>query len=105
MNTTKAHIEHLLRTNDKAVGRALVALHARQTADEQNSEATKMHNGIGFTSADAKMGSSMAKFFQRRGYLSPKQLAYWREPNAKGKERIVKYATQLLQVAKEKGNR
>ena len=99
---TKEFIIQLLNTNDKAVGRALIALNDRQTASEQASEVTINRNGEGFTPADARMGSSMAKFFARFGYLSPKQLAYWRKPNAKGVPRICKYATQLLEVAKQK---
>jgi hypothetical protein len=44
----------------------------------------------------------MAKFFADRGYLTEKQLAYWRKPNAKGTPRICKYAGQLLLVAEAK---
>ncbi len=98
----KADIIKLLQTNDKAIARALVVLNERQTADEQRSEDTKYHNGIGFTGADAKMGTSMAKFYEARGYLSPKQLAYWKKPNVKGVWRICKYAGQLLEIAEAK---
>lgn len=62
---TKAEIIEMLATNDKAVARAVFVLNERQTADEQNSEATKYHNGVGFTGADARMGTSMAKFYAR----------------------------------------
>lgn len=99
---TKAQIVALLTTNDKAVGRALMALHNRQTASEQIDQSTSNLNGRGFTPADAHMGSSMAVFYSARGYLTEKQLSYWRKPNAKGVPRICKYAGQLLEVAKEK---
>lgn len=98
----KAQIIELLNTNDKAVARALVVLNERQTATEQNAESTINHNGVGFTPADARMGTSMAGFYTRNGYLTPKQIAYWRKPNAKGVPRICKYAGQLLGIAKEK---
>lgn len=100
--TTKAEIIQLLNTNDKAVARAVFVLNERQTFSEQASEHTINRNGEGFTPADARMGSSMAKFFARNGYLSPKQVAYWRKPNAKGTPRICKYAGQLLEIAQAK---
>lgn len=102
LNVSKIDIVRILETNDKAVVRALIVLTERQTIDEQNSEQTINRNGRGFTPADARMGTSMAKFYQRNGYLSPKQLAYWRKQNSKGIQRIVKYAGQLLEVAKLK---
>lgn len=95
----KAYIVELLRNNDRAVMRALVALNNRQTDDEQVSENTKYDNGRGFRPCHARMGTSMAKFFQRTGYLSPKQIAYWRKPMRDGKMRIEIYAGQLLKVA------
>ena len=95
----KDTIANLLKTNNKAVARAVVVLNERQTAAEQASEFTINNNGVGFTPADAAMGTSMAKFFLRNGYLSPKQLAYWRKPNVRGVPRICKYAGQLLDIA------
>lgn len=97
--TTKTEIVNLLMTNDKAVARALLALTARQTSDEQASENTRYRNGRGFRPCHAHMGTSMAKFFQRNGYLSPKQIAYWRARGKDGKSRIEIYAGQLLEVA------
>ena len=99
---TKTEIIKLLETNDKAVARAVFVLNERQTADEQNSEATKYHNGVGFTGADARMGTSMAKFYARSGFLTAKQIAYWRKPNKNGVMRIAKYAGQLLEIAEAK---
>jgi hypothetical protein len=98
----KQSIIDLLHTNPKAIARALIVLNERQTQDEQIAEDTKHHNGIGFTPADAKMGTSMAEFYQRTGYLTTKQLAYWQKPNKRGVWRICKYAGQLLTIAREK---
>ena len=98
----KQSIVELLKTNDKAVARALVVLNERQTWTEQSAEQTINCNGVGFTPADARLGSSMAKFYQARGYLTEKQLAYWRKPNVRGVPRICKYAGQLLEIAKSK---
>lgn len=100
--TTKADIIHLLNTNDRAVIRAILAITARQTQDEQANETTKYHNGRGWRPCDARMGSSMAKFYERNGYLSPKQIAWWRRPLQNGTPRINIYAGQLLTVAQER---
>lgn len=95
----KQDIVELLKRNDKAVARALVALNARQTDSEQATEETRYRNGQGFRPAHARMGTSMANFYQRTGYLTPKQVAYWRKPDRTGKMRIEIYATQLMLVA------
>jgi len=93
---TKEKIAELLETNDKAVGRALVRLAELQTADEIAAEDTKYKNGRGFRPAHARMGTSMAKFYERAGYLTPKQINYWRVKDKSGKSRIGIYAGQLL---------
>ena len=102
---TKEQIVHLLQTNDKAVIRALIVLHDRQTEDEQMKEMTKFHNGRGFRPCHARMGTSMAKFYFRNQYLTAKQIAYWRVLDKTGKMRIAIYAGQLLEVAVAKQNR
>lgn len=98
----KLQIVELLRTSDKAIARALVVLNERQTADEQASEDTRHRNGRGFRPCHARMGTSMAKFFTARGYLTDKQIGYWRRPDKKGGMRIQIYAGQLLEVAAAK---
>lgn len=100
--TTRNEIITLLRTNDKAIARALVVLTERQTADEQASQNTKYDNGRGFRPCHARMGTSMAKFFKARGYLTDKQISYWRVPQKDGKMRIEIYAGQLLDIAQRK---
>ena len=98
----KQDIVQLLMSNDKAIARALVVLNERQTVTEQSAESTINHNGVGFTPADARMGTSMAQFYAKRGYLTEKQLAYWKKPNVRGVWRICKYAGQLLEIAQQK---
>lgn len=99
---TKQEIVQLLATNDKAVARALVVLNERQTTDEQRSQSTRVHNGRGFKPCHARMGTSMAQFYQRNKYLSPKQLAYWRKLDKRGTMRIACYWQQLLEAAQTK---
>src|SRR5690606_30577228 len=102
--TTKAEIVEMLMTRNAALARALVVLNNRQTADEQRSEETKHANQRGFNAAHAKRGTSMANFFLRTGFLTPKQMAWWRAPaRADGKTaRIAIYAGQLLEEAQIK---
>jgi hypothetical protein len=102
MTLTANDIVNLLTNNDKAVGRALIVLRNRQTADEQVSETTKHHNNRGFRPCHARMGTSMANFFEKTGYLTPKQVAYWRQYEKTGKMRIAIYWRQLLEEAAHK---
>ena len=96
---TKTSILNLLTTNDKAIARALVALNTYQTRSEKQDMATEERNGMGFTPTDAYMGTSMAEFYSKNWVLTAKQLAYWKQPNAKGIPRIGKYAAQLARIA------
>lgn len=102
---TKTEIVELLKNNDKAVARALVVLNERQTYDEQSDQNTKHANGRGFRPCHARMGTSMAEFYSRNNYLSPKQISYWRAPQKDGKMRIEIYAGQLLDEAMAKANK
>jgi hypothetical protein len=99
---TKDSILHMLQTDKRAVARALVVLHARQTNDEQAQEGTRYLNGRGFRPCHARMGSSMAKYFQRTGMLTDKQIAYWRATDKSGAMRIGIYWGQLLEEAELK---
>lgn len=96
---TKEIIVQMLKTDKRAVARALVVLNARQTADEQITEHTRYLNGRGFRPCHARMGTNMAKFFLARGYLTDKQIAYWRSTDKTGAMRIGIYAGQLLEEA------
>ena len=102
MELTVPAIKDLLATNDRAVGRALIVLRNRQTADERIAEHTKHLNGRGFRPCHARMGTSMANFYEKFHRLSDKQLAYWRKPMKDGNTRIEIYARQLLEEARAK---
>jgi hypothetical protein len=104
---TEAEIVNMLRTNNYAVERALIALYNRQTATEQNAERTEVHNSMGFTAFDATIFTSFAKqvlsSVRPQGQrLSPRQLEICRKESAKGKMKIAKYARQLAEVANAK---
>lgn len=100
---TKQDIIDLLMRNDRAVGRALVVLNNRQTADERTSERTKHQNNRGFNAAHAKRGTSMASFYQRTGFLTQRQVRWWR-CIINGTPRIALYAGQLLDEAQAKAS-
>ena len=102
MELTRESIVNLLSTNDKAVARALVVLKNNQTADERTSETTRHANGMGFRPAHARMGTSMATFYEKFGKLSEKQIAYWRAKDVKGNMRIAIYWRQLIEAANNK---
>lgn len=99
---TKEQIVDLLKTRNDILARALVVLNNRQTDLEQKVEDTRFRNNRGFTPYHAKMGTSMAKFYNAKGYLTEKQVAYWRKEMPSGRMRIEIYSGQLLQEAKEK---
>lgn len=94
---TEAQIVEMLENNPKAVVRAIVAIYNRQTQEEQNSGDTIHNNGIGFSGADAKIGSYMAKYAIQTGAtrftgkFAPRALHIAK-----------KYRKQLVQIANEK---
>jgi len=99
MKHTKDSILKLLETNDRAVERAVVAIFNYQTASEQNAEHTLDHNGVGFSGAHGEIGASMAKQYLKRGFLTPKQIDYWKRSTNSGRMRIGMYAGQLAKIA------
>ena len=58
----EAKIEKLLRDNDRAVERAIVAIYDRQTQDEKASSDTKHNNARGFRANHASKGSYYARW-------------------------------------------
>lgn len=96
----KDKIVELLKSNDKAIGRALSRLYKNQTTDEQIHKDVKHRNNKGFRPCHAVKGSGMAEFFDRNGYITPKQASYWRVTDKNGKMRIEIYASQLLKEIK-----
>ena len=100
-------IEFFLSRKDKvgmhSVGRALVHLRNRQTEEELLVEETRVHNGRGFQPVHAKIGTSMANFYEKNGFLSPKQVNYWQSGTEKvQKPRIARYSRQLMEEAEKK---
>ena len=95
-------INALLITNDRAVERALVVLHDRQTESEKDSRQTTQNNGVGFSGLDAEFFSSLAERVKKGWALTPKQLACCRKLNKNGWCRLAKYHGQLRDVIANK---
>jgi hypothetical protein len=92
---TKASIKAMIEANDGWLYRAILAIYAGQTANEQRQGGTLEDNGIGFNGADGDILSSYARQLNQRGFLTPKQIFIARK-------KMVKYAGQLLAIAREK---
>jgi hypothetical protein len=92
---TKQSIKDMLLANDGWLYRAILAIYKGQTDGEQACGATVEDNGIGFNGADAVILSSFAQQLNRTGTLSYKQTFIARK-------KMVKYAGQLLSIAREK---
>ena len=89
---SKEEIKGLLSSNDTMVGRSLVQLYNKQTSDEQTSMSTRYHNNRGFNGVDAHILSSFTEQYQRKQWLSEKQLYLARK-------KLGKYVGQLTKIA------
>ena len=89
---TKDAIKAKLAADDAWLIRGLLAIYAKQTDDEKNSDVTKEDNGIGFNAFDATILSDMAKQYIQLKFLSPRQKIIVRKC-------MLKYAGQLAKIA------
>jgi hypothetical protein len=85
-------IRSKIETDQPWLERALLALYARQTRDEQDSEETLLLNNVGFTGADAPFLTYCAKWVESGKHLSGRFLDDVRR-------RMVKYVGQLTRIA------
>lgn len=100
MTTKKEAIQKFrskLSSDKRWAIKGMLTIYDRQTSEERASHNTIEHNKIGYSGAHAEIMTSFSKQYQRKGYLSPKQM------------KIVfkimpKYARQLYEVAKSQGN-
>ena len=93
-NWDKERMVHYLENSDEMVRRAVVKIWELQTADEQLSEATRHHNGVGFNGYDAQILTSFAKQIRDGFRLSEKQMSIARK-------RMLKYTKQLVDIANQ----
>lgn len=95
MQITKSDIREMLLTSDRALARGIVAIYRRQTPGERGAKATMEDNGRGFNASDARTFSLMAELLLAGGALTVEQ-------KLAARERLPKYAGQLLEVAMAK---
>lgn len=92
-NEAKKIVRDKLLTDPAWLVRGLLAIYARQTADEQRAEATELHNKVGFNGADANILTGFAKQWQTREWFSDKQMGMLRRL-------MPKYSAQLVRIAR-----
>jgi len=91
------YIRWLILMNDRAVERAIVAIYNCQTEDEKSTSDTRHNNKVGFSGADARLGSYYAKWVLGGNKLTGKHLE-------KARAMANKYVRQLVQIATNKMN-
>lgn len=85
------------------IGRALTVLYNNQTADEQSTNHTQVHNSIGFTGSDARSGTLTAKYYIKHKRLEDWQMQAWLRKGTNGFSRLCKYHNQLNDAAVKSG--
>jgi len=91
----KDSVKELLEKNPKAVERALLLIHSRQTVDERNCQDTIVNNGRGFRPCDAPSGSYMAEWVKSGKSLNGKFLE-------KARNMMKHYTRQLIEEIEAK---
>ena len=91
----KEYLQNLLRTNDKALYRAIILIAEYQTPKEVVMGATIEHNNVGFGAVDAEMMTALALRLKNGGELTRKELAICRN-------KMPKYWRQLMIISKRR---
>lgn len=91
----KEYLQNLIKTNDRALYKAIVLIADLQTPEEKALGATIDHNNRGFGTIDAEFLTSMALRIKAGETLTPKMVAISRN-------KMVKYWKQLMYISKQK---
>lgn len=94
---TRGEIDEILKTNPRAVERAMVRLYELQTADEQSTSQTRIHNGAGFSSYAANRGSYYARWVQSGRQLTGRHLEI-------ATKIALRHSRQLVDIANSKAS-
>ena len=96
MTTTKKELQEYLKgrlaTDKDWALRALLLVVEFQSDVEYEMERTKFRNGMGFNSSDGEILTSIAKQYQKKGWISDKQLFLVQK-------RIPKYWEQVMNLS------
>lgn len=91
----KEYLQNLVRTNDKALYRAIILIADYQTPEETAMGATIDHNNVGFGAVDAEMLTGIALRLRNGGKLTQRELAICRN-------KMPKYWRQLMNISKRR---
>ena len=91
-----SRLQKQIEEKDATAIHALLFIYDKQETEEQEYEHTHYANGVGFNKADAEFGSSLARQYRERGFLSPKQMGFVRKL-------IRKYAGQIVEIKLAEG--
>ena len=89
---TVSEIEDMVANNNKAVERGILAIHARQTADEQVSANVRHDNNMGFSVCYARSGTYFARWIASGRTLDGKHLD-------KARKICLHHVAQLTKIA------
>ena len=90
----KAYLKDLLKTNDKALLRAIVLIYDNQTPEEKDKGESIEDNCIGFSKIDAKEMGDIARKIKANKALTKGELA-------KSRNKMQKYWKQLMIISKK----
>lgn len=91
-----SRLQKQIETKNATAIHALLFIYDKQEEEEREYEHTHYANGVGFNKADAEFGSSLARQYRERGFLSPKQMGFVRKL-------IRKYAGQIVEIKLAEG--
>jgi hypothetical protein len=93
-------IREKLETSDRWLIRGILAIYARQTADEKSAEETVENNGIGFSGFDAQILSSYAtQILEWEAGRSTYRNPLSRPQIEAARRKMAKYAGQLARIS------
>lgn len=101
---TRPQMLWVLERSDAAVERGLLALYARQTADEQQTGVTREHNGMGFGAFDAEFLTSCAQQILTNRWGRPEGQRLTQRQFAIVRKKVRRYVGQLVLVANDRLN-
>ncbi len=89
-------IKKQITSSDTQAVKAMLRVFEYQTASEQEYATVSVNNGVGFAGTDVEILTSFCNQYNKKGYLSEKQIEII-------KKKIGKYAGQIMNQAIQKG--
>lgn len=89
----ESYLKNLVKTNDRALIKAILFIYDLQTAEEKNTGKSVEENNVGFSKVDAYEMGIIAKKIKRGGPLTKSEIA-------KSRNKMPKYWKQLMIISK-----